>query len=190
MTVSARTILLGLGANLAGPWGEPRTTLVRAVRELSAAGLVVVRSSSLYATAPVGPGRQPRYLNAVVAVEASVAPAALLRIVKRIERRAGRRLGRHWGPRPLDIDVLDHGGRLTGRPQGRRRPGRLLLPHPEMHSRAFVLLPLQEIAPSWRHPRLGVGAATLLARLGAKERSQVRLTPDPALDSVAAVCDK
>jgi 2-amino-4-hydroxy-6-hydroxymethyldihydropteridine diphosphokinase len=140
-----------------------------------------VRSSSLYSTAPEGLGRQARYFNAVVAVEASVAPAALLRIVKQIERKAGRRLGRHWGPRPLDIDLLDFGGRRIGRPHGRRRPGQLLLPHPEMHRRAFVLLPLQEIAPSWRHPRLGVRAATLLARLGARQRAQVCPISDPAL---------
>jgi len=175
--VKTVSILLGLGANLAGAWGVPRATLARAVRELSAAGLVVVRSSSLYATAPVGVGRQPRYLNAVVAVEASVAPSELLRIVKRIERGAGRRLGRHWGPRPLDIDVLSHGKLRIGKPLGRRRSGALLLPHPEIHKRAFVLLPLLEIAPSWRHPQLGVGAATLLARLGGRHRSQVRRAP-------------
>ena len=190
LIVSTRAILLGLGANLAGPWGAPHATLARAVRELSASGLVVNRCSSPHASTPVGIGRQPRYLNAVLAVTASIAPTVLLRIVKKIERRAGRRLGRHWGPRPLDIDILDHGGRIIGNPRGRRQPGRLLLPHPEMHRRAFALLPLQEIAPSWRHPRLGVGAATLLARLGPRERAQVRRTGARALDSAAAACDK
>jgi 2-amino-4-hydroxy-6-hydroxymethyldihydropteridine diphosphokinase len=175
MTVPPRAILLGLGANMRGAWGEPRATLARAVRELVAGGLAVVRASSLYTTAPLGLGRQSRYLNAVLAVEGSLAPAAVLRLVKQIERQAGRRLGRHWGPRPLDIDVLDHGHKRIGRSQARRRPGQLLLPHPEMHRRAFVLVPLQEIAPSWRHPRLGVGAATLLARLGASARRQVVL---------------
>ena len=104
---SARTILLGLGSNLAGPWGSPRATLARALNELTAAGLRILGFSSLYTTTPVGLGRQPAYLNAVVLVDASMALAALLRTLKHIERRAGRRLGRHWGPRQLDIDILD-----------------------------------------------------------------------------------
>ena len=183
---SARTILLGLGSNLAGPWGSPRATLAHALRELTGAGLRILGFSSLYATTPVGLGRQPAYLNAVVLVDASMAPAALLRTLKRIERRAGRRLGRHWGPRQLDIDILDFGGRQVGNPQGRRRRGELLLPHPEMHKRAFVLLPLREVAPFWRHPRLGLPVSALLARLGPRDRAGVRRL----LDSPAITCDK
>ena len=182
---SVRTILLGLGSNLAGPWGSPRATLARARRELTGAGLRILGFSSLYATAPVGLGRQPAYLNAVVVVEGSTAPAALLRTLKRIERRAGRRLGRHWGPRQLDIDILDFGGRQAGNPRGRRR-GQLLLPHPETHRRAFVLLPLREVAPLWRHPRHGLTVSALLARLAPRDRAGVRRL----LDSPAITCDK
>jgi 2-amino-4-hydroxy-6-hydroxymethyldihydropteridine diphosphokinase len=178
-------ILLGLGANLAGPWGAPSKALVHATKELSAAGILITRCSSLYSTDPVGPGRQARYVNAVVAAEGNISPAALLRLVKRIERRAGRRLGRHWGPRPLDIDILDIGGRRLGWPD-RRVVGQLILPHPEMHKRAFVLAPLREIAPFWRHPRLGVGSTTLLARLKPAERTQAR----QILDSSGWACDK
>jgi 2-amino-4-hydroxy-6-hydroxymethyldihydropteridine diphosphokinase len=143
-------------------------------------------SSSLYATSPVGLGRQPTYVNAVVMAKSPFGLAELLRTVKRVERKAGRRLGRHWGPRQLDIDILDFGGRQVGRPGGRRRAGQLLLPHPEMHRRAFVLLPLREIAPFWRHPRLGLNVATLLSRLPARDRVGVRRV----LDSPAATCEK
>jgi 2-amino-4-hydroxy-6-hydroxymethyldihydropteridine diphosphokinase len=181
-----RTILLGLGSNLAGPWGEPRAILSHTLRELTKAGLRILACSSFYSTAPVGLGQQSSYTNAVVMIEGSVAPAALLRFLKRLERRAGRRLGRHWGPRQLDIDILDFGGRQIGRPGGRRRPGQLLLPHPEMHRRAFVLVPLREIAPTWRHPRSGIPVATLLARLPAHEHAGVRRV----LDSPAITCDK
>lgn len=181
-----RTILLGLGSNLAGPWGAPHAILARARREFTTAGLRILGFSSSYATAPIGPGRQPTYVNAVVMIEASVTPAALLRALKRIERRAGRRLGGHWGPRQLDIDILDFGGRQIGRPGGRRRRGQLVLPHPEMHRRAFVLLPLQEIAPFWRHPRLGQSVATLLSRISARERAGVHRV----LDSPGATCEK
>jgi 2-amino-4-hydroxy-6-hydroxymethyldihydropteridine diphosphokinase len=180
------TILLGLGSNLAGPWGESQAILARTLHELTAAGLRILACSSFYATSPVGIGRQPTYVNAVVMATAPVGPADLLRTLKRIERMAGRRLGRHWGPRQLDIDVLDFGGRQIGKPRDRRRPGQLLLPHPEMHRRAFVLLPLREVAPSWRHPRLGLSAATLLSRLPARDRAGVRRV----LDSPTTLCEK
>ena len=119
-------------------------------------------------------------------VEGSTSPAVLLRTLKRIERKAGRRLGRRWGPRQLDIDILDFGGRQIGNPHGRRRRGQLQLPHPEMHRRAFVLLPLREVAPFWRHPRLGLTVSALLARLAPRDRAGVRRL----LDSAAITCDK
>jgi 2-amino-4-hydroxy-6-hydroxymethyldihydropteridine diphosphokinase len=180
------TILLGLGSNLAGPWGDPPAILARTQHELTAAGLRILACSSFYATSPVGLGRQPTYINAVVMAKSPFGLTELLRTLKRVERKAGRRLGRHWGPRQLDIDILDFGGRRIGHPGGRRRAGQLLLPHPEMHRRAFVLLPLREIAPFWRHSRLGLGVPTLLSRLPAKDRAGVRR----ALDSPAATCEK
>jgi 2-amino-4-hydroxy-6-hydroxymethyldihydropteridine diphosphokinase len=179
-------LLLALGGNLPSPWGDPKDTLARAREELSRAGLRIVRSSGVYATAPLGPGRQAPYLNAVLLVEASIAPATLLRLLKQIERRAGRRLGLHWGPRCLDIDALDYSGRRFGWPPRRRERGRLILPHPEMHRRAFVLVPLLEIAPHWRHPALGVYGCTLLGRLGRRGRLGVRQT----LDFADSACDK
>lgn len=180
------TLLLALGGNLPGPWGPPLATLGRAREELAAAGLRIVRSSGYYRTSPLGPGRQAPYLNAVLLLQASAAPAGLLRLVKRIERRAGRRFAPRWAPRSLDIDVLDHGGRCLGWPPGRRKPGRLILPHPEMHRRAFVLVPLLEIAPHWRHPALGIAGRALLAKLGRAERSGVRR----ALAFEVSACDK
>jgi 2-amino-4-hydroxy-6-hydroxymethyldihydropteridine diphosphokinase len=179
-------LLLALGANLPGPWGSPSETMRRAKRELADAGLHTVRSSQAYATAPVGPGRQAPYLNAVLLTEARLPPAALLRLVKQIERRAGRRPGRRWGPRSLDIDVLDYGGRRMGWPAWEREPGRLILPHPEMHERAFVLVPLLEVAPHWRHPVLGVSGRSLLARLPRQRRCGIRQT----LDFEAGTCEK
>ena len=184
--MSMNGLLLGLGGNLPGPWGNPRETLARACGELSRAGLRIVRSSRVYATAPLGPGRQAPYLNAVLLIEASVAPAALLRLLKRIERRAGRRFGSRWGPRCLDLDALDYAGRRLGWPPRRRERGRLILPHPEMHRRTFVLVPLLEIAPHWRHPALGVAGRTLLGRLGHRGRFGVRQT----LDFAVSACEK
>jgi len=163
-----------------GPWGSPRATLACARRELAHAGLHIVRASRIYVTAPLGAGRQAPYLNAVLLLQGGLAPAAVLRLVKRIERRAGRRFGRHWGPRRLDIDLLDHGGRRLGWPPWRRERGRLILPHPEMHRRAFVLVPLLEVAPHWRHPVFGITARSLLGRIGQRERAGVREALDSA----------
>jgi 2-amino-4-hydroxy-6-hydroxymethyldihydropteridine diphosphokinase len=180
------TLLLALGANLAGPWGSPNETLRRALRELSCAGLSVLASSHIYDTAPVGPGRQAPYLNAVLLLQAHLAPAALLRLIKHIERRAGRRLGARWGPRCLDIDILDYGGRRLGWPRRRRQRGGLILPHPEMHVRSFVLVPLLEVDPHWRHPALGVAGRTLLSRLGRESRRGIRRSREFA----TSACDK
>lgn len=179
-------LLLALGANISGVWGGPRETSIRACDELAQAGLRTVRASRIYATVPLGPGRQAPYVNGVLLLQARLAPAALLRLIKQIERRAGRRFGRHWGPRCLDIDILDYGGRRLGWPPRRRERGRLVLPHPEMHRRAFVLVPLLEVAPHWRHPVLGIGARGLLARLGRRGRYGIRQT----LDFEGPACDK
>ena len=180
-------VFLALGANVPGPWGPPGASLARAIDELCQARVPIIRASRVFSTAPQGPGLQDRYLNAVVQVAAPLAPAALLRLLKRIERDAGRRSGPKWGPRPLDMDIIDYGGWRIGWPPRRREPGRLILPHPEMHARAFVLVPLLEVAPHWRHPVLGLGARTLLARLAPAKAADVR---PQTLDLQRPACDK
>jgi 2-amino-4-hydroxy-6-hydroxymethyldihydropteridine diphosphokinase len=140
----------------------------------------------LYSTAPVGNEHQSRYLNAVIALKTTLPPGTILRIVKDVERRAGRRLGRRWGPRTLDIDILDYGGRKFGHAGGARRRGTLILPHPELHHRAFVLIPLLEVAPHWRHPKLRRSGRSLLSKLAPAERFGVR----PALDFQSPLCQK
>ena len=179
-------VLLALGANVSGAWGTPIETLRRARGELIGAGFRILRASHIYTTTPIGPGRQASYLNAVLNIEGDRAPGSLLRFLKRMERRAGRRTGRRWGPRCLDIDVLDCGGRRIGWPPHRRERDRLILPHPEMHLRAFVLVPLCEVDRHWHHPVFGVTVCTLIARLGPSARAHVRQT----LDFAGAACDK
>lgn len=184
--MQTQSLLLGLGGNVAGRWGAPGETLLRACRELEQAGVSIVRASSGYSTKPVGDTPQPRYLNAVVLAKAYIAPGTLLRLLKRIEQAAGRRTGRAIASRPLDLDILDYGGRRIGRPARRRQRGRLILPHPEMHKRAFVLVPLLEVAPAWRHPRSGRSVKALLTQLTPDARVNVRQT----LDSATNTCEK
>jgi 2-amino-4-hydroxy-6-hydroxymethyldihydropteridine diphosphokinase len=164
-------LLLAFGANISGRWGRPRETFCRALVEIEALGLTVLRASHLYLTRPIGPQQQPPFFNAVIAVGGHLAPGTLLRSLKTIERRAGRQLGPRWGPRPLDIDVLDYGGRRLGWPVRRRCPGRLILPHPEVHKRAFALVPLLEVAPHWAHPALGISGRRLLQNIELSQRS-------------------
>jgi 2-amino-4-hydroxy-6-hydroxymethyldihydropteridine diphosphokinase len=180
------TLLLALGGNTRGTWGAPTDSMARALLELETAGVKVRRKSSLYVTEPVGGGRQPPYVNAVVVASAACAPGGLLRLVKSIERRAGRRFAPPMQARPLDIDLLAFGGRRLAWPPLRRERGRLVLPHPELHRRTFVLVPLLEVAPHWRHPVLGQRPGTLLAKLEPRVRTAVR----QALDFSARSCNK
>lgn len=180
------SILLALGGNANGVWGSPREGLARACRELEAAGLRIVAASLLYKTDPVGGGWQPPFLNAVIVARGSMAPAHLLRLIKQIERRAGRKPAPPLSARPVDIDLLDFGGRRLNWPTSRRVRGQLILPHPLLHIRSFVLVPLAEVAPHWLHPVLRRQARTLLARLPHKVRSGVR----QALDFQIRACEK
>jgi 2-amino-4-hydroxy-6-hydroxymethyldihydropteridine diphosphokinase len=186
---STRLILLGLGANQAGAWGSPAETLRQTLIELPRMGAEVAGVSRLYQTLPVGGPSQGDYRNAVVAVHCNHSPGGLLRDLKELERRAGRRLTGRWGPRALDIDILSHGGRLLGwgrrldrsqRPRAAsdaRVPPGLVIPHPRLHTRAFVLVPLLDLAPHWHHPGLGQTARALLADMP-HHRQSVRLSSE------------
>lgn len=137
-------ILIGLGSNVNGPWGTPRETMLQALRELDTNGTEIVAVSRLVETAPFGKLNQPSFVNAVARIATAMPPETLMHHLHDIERRAGRRRRLRWGPRTLDLDLLDYHGLV--------RQGRLRLPHPGIAERDFVLTPLLEIAPTWRHP--------------------------------------
>lgn len=155
--VAMSQILVGLGANFPGPWGDSAATIGRALTSLDQDGVALMAVSNFYETAAVGRAGQPNYVNAVARIETAMPPEGLLRRLKQIERKAGRRGGSPWGPRTLDIDILDFKGRVQNW-RGRdplfasagRRP--LVLPHPWIEKRPFVLRPLLDVAPDWRHP--------------------------------------
>lgn len=129
------TAYLALGANL----GDRLANLQRAVDELAAKpGIRVVRSSRVYETEPVGGPEQPEYLNAVLEVEADLDPHALLAACLAVERAMGRVRTERWGPRPIDVDVITYGTETIDEPD-------LTVPHPRMHERGFVLVPLAEL---------------------------------------------
>lgn len=148
-------ILIGLGANLpSARFGPPKKTLEAALDELESRGIRVVKRSRWYSSAPLPPSGQPRYLNAVAAVETDLAPAALLDLLHAIERDFGRRRTVRDAAREIDLDLLAYGDLISTQTPP-------FLPHPRLAERAFVLLPICDIDPAWRHPQLGRRAADL-----------------------------
>ena len=150
-------ILIGLGANLPSVAGAPPATLAAALAALAEAEVRLVRRSPWYRSAPVPAGDQPWYVNGVVLVATPLSPAELLAVLHRVEASFGRIRRTRNEPRPLDLDLLDYDGRFRQEPP--------VLPHPRLHERAFVLLPLRDVAPDWRHPASGAGLAELIAAL-------------------------
>lgn len=162
---------LGLGSNL----GDRRATLDAAVRRLRAEpGVRVTAASSYYETAPIGcPPGSGDYLNAVVAVETDRPPHDLLKLLQQIERQFGRVRAGVNSPRTLDLDLLLYGDKVVNTLD-------LVVPHPRLHERAFVLVPLARIAPDAFHPALGKSVGELLAALPEGLRQSVRHHLRPA----------
>ena len=155
-------ILLGLGANLpSAAYGMPRNTLTVALQVLTDAGVQVERRSRWYESPPDPPSDQPWYTNAVAVVRTDLGPAQLLGVLQDAEAALGRIRGIGNEARTADLDLLDYDS-LVEAP-----PGGPVLPHPRMHARPFVLLPLAEVAPGWRHPALGSSVEELIAALPA-----------------------
>ncbi|HEV8575410.1 MAG TPA: 2-amino-4-hydroxy-6-hydroxymethyldihydropteridine diphosphokinase [Dehalococcoidia bacterium] len=164
------TVYVGLGANI----GNREANLRMALRGLTSMARVEALSS-LYETEPEGP-EQPPFLNAVCRIETGLEPESLLRFLKSLEHEIGRRSGgRRWGPRPIDLDILLYEDRVL---EGRE----LTVPHPRMAERAFVLVPLAEIAPDARLPGIDSTVEGLVKSI---ETGGVRLVREAGWEGVA-----
>jgi len=141
---------LGVGANLAAPVAQ----IDEAATRLGRAGVEVLRRSRLYGSKPVGPQNQPDYVNAVFEADTELGPIELLRACQAVEDTMGRIRQERWGARLIDVDVLLYGEEQFQSPD-------LVVPHPEMHRRSFVLRPLAELAPALRLPGTGEAVADL-----------------------------
>jgi len=148
-------VVVALGCSLAGAYPSREALLDAAIEALAAEGLKVAARSSWWTSAAWPDPAAPAYLNGVVLVQAELAAEAVLATLHRIEARFGRVRAEANAPRTLDLDLIAHGRTVT-------RDG-LVVPHPRAHERLFVMGPLAEIAPTWRHPVGGTTAAALAA---------------------------
>jgi 2-amino-4-hydroxy-6-hydroxymethyldihydropteridine diphosphokinase len=155
-------ILIALGSNLPSHAGGPRETLHAALDALPQNGIVPIKVSAFYATPAWPDPNDPTYVNAVAQVESVLAPDALMARLHAVERKFGRERGARNAPRTLDLDLIDYDGRIEGGPP--------VLPHPRIESRAFVLVPLADIAPLWKHPVSGRNVRALIDALPVQER--------------------
>lgn len=167
--MSCETTLIALGANLSGPCGGPAEMLCAALREMVAQGMRLGAVSRFFRTPAFPTGSGPDYINACAALEGEEDAPGLLARLHAIEAQLGRRRdGTRWGPRGIDLDMLACGGQvlpshdifrqwqtLAPDQRGQQAPQELILPHPRLHERGFVLIPLCDVAPGWRHPVLG-----------------------------------
>jgi len=184
------TVLVAMGGNLESEIGPPRVILGYALASLRIMTNSLVRKSKYFVTPcfPIGYG--PDYVNAAVSFQFQGESHELLAILHRIEANFGRRRTRRWGGRVLDLDLLAFGDKIAptvkvfeawrDKPlteQVSQTPQELILPHPRMQDRAFVLGPLMDVAPDWRHPVSGHTVRQMYNRLPAEDRAALKPLP-------------
>lgn len=151
------TAYIALGSNMPFEGVPAVRVLARAVSALQAAGLKPRALSGIWESAAWPPSQQPDYYNAVAAIDpAGLSPQALYDVLRQIELQFGRERREQWAARTLDLDIVAIEGRRAG------TFGAITLPHPRMHERAFVLAPMDEVAPDWRHPETGLSPSEML----------------------------
>lgn len=180
-------ILLALGANLPNPEDDATSNIKRAVSELVSHGFTLRAVSRFYETPCFPAGAGPDYVNAAVCVTAPWSPLEVLRVVHAIETKMGRTRETRWGMRSLDIDLIAfdqlvlpdfdvyrNWSDMPAEEQILRAPDQLILPHPRLPERAFVLVPLSDVAPDWSHPVSGLTVMQMLASFSEADLAEVK----------------
>lgn len=177
---------IALGSNATSSWGEPADTVIAAAQRLQSDSCDVVRRSHLFTTPAFPADSGPDFVNAAIGVQTGLDARALLKHLHSVEISMGRVREERWGPRTIDLDLLafgdlvlpDAGTQATWRAlsleeQMAQAPDELILPHPRLQDRAFVLVPLAEIAGDWKHPMLGKTVSEMLAACPDAEKSAI-----------------
>lgn len=181
-----RVALIAAGANLPSAAGDPGRTILAALAGFDAEMGTIVAISRLFRTPAYPPGAGPDFVNAVFAVETPRQAPEILAHLHEREAAAGRERQSRWGARTLDLDLLALGDEVWPDEVGQRAwaaldpdrqkteaPGELILPHPRLQDRAFVLIPLADIRPRWRHPVTGAGLADMIAALPEADKAAI-----------------
>ena len=184
-------LLIALGSNMNSEAGDPTESLQFAVSELRRKGALIRAQSRLYRTPAFPPGAGPDFVNAAIAVEAPWSAREAMTQLHEVEADMGRRRRERWEQRPIDLDLLAAGSDvrpdmrtlrkwmdLPLEAQQKNAPGQLILPHPRLHERAFVLVPLADVAPDWIHPVLRKSVSAMVAALPQSARDEVVPLPD------------
>ena len=150
-------IVIALGANLNSRAGTPRDTLRAALADIERRNVRILTVSPFYRTQAWPDPRDPDFVNAIAVVNSDLSPAGLMAVLQQTETIHGRERSKKNAPRTLDLDIVDFDGRIEAGPP--------VLPHPRLSERAFVLVPLADVAPGWRHPVTGKGVEELIAAL-------------------------
>ncbi len=180
-------LIVAIGSNVTSTYGGPRQTVQAAVDELDRAPFKLLKVSRFYQTPCFPKGAGPDFVNAAVTLAFQGEPDAVLRHLHEIEARFGRERVSRWGARTLDLDLLAVGSRispdetvlknwmeLSPRRQLEEAPDQLILPHPRLHERGFVLVPMVDVAPDWVHPILGCSVQQMLDGLPDAQKAEIQ----------------
>lgn len=180
-------VLVALGSNATSHAGNPLQTIISAILKIPNRSVQLLATSRLFQTPAVPAGAGPDFVNAAILCQTTLSPHDLLQHLHRIEQDFARNRTVRWDARTLDLDLLAYGDcvvpdsktflqwkNLDPAEQMRIAPDQLILPHPRLQDRAFVLVPLADLAPDWCHPVLGETVTDMLARLPAADRDAIR----------------
>lgn len=185
--IAQHNVLLALGSNLASTYGEPADNVLLAMEKIEALGGKIIAASPLYATPSFPPGNGADFVNAALHVSATWTVEEALTNCHQIEAALERKRAQRWGARTLDVDLIGHDDAicpdaqthqhwraLSLEAQQRETPDQLVVPHPRVQERAFVLVPLADVAPDWVHPILGKTVKQMLAALDPADVAAVK----------------
>ena len=163
-------IFLGLGSNLSSKFGDRFTNINLAISFLEEYGIKVIKKSNFYETPSYPNKENPKFINAVILVETTLPPVDLMSVLLFIEEKLGRKRDKKNDPRTCDIDIIDYNSQILNL---KLNNSELTLPHNDLNKRNFILFPLQEISPNWKHPKTKEFISDLLQKLSEEDKNSI-----------------